>query len=73
MLENLKEGSSNKYKNYRTALKHLTSPYIKYMNPQISKENAEKIVTNYLKESENFREKEKIKSKIKKLKLENRI
>jgi len=73
MLENIKNRSSNKYKDYGTALKHLTSSYIKYLNPLISKDNAEKIITNYMEGNVKFYEKEKVKSIIKKLKLDGKI
>lgn len=43
------------------------------MNPRILKDNAEKIITNYTEESVKFNEKEKVKSKIKKLKLGGKI
>ena len=73
MLENIKNRSSNKYKDYGKALKHLTLPHIKYMNPQISKENAKKIITNYMKEHVKFYEEERVKNTIKKLKLDGKI
>jgi hypothetical protein len=73
MLENLRNRPSNKYKDYKKALKHLISPHITFMNPRISKDNAEKIILNYMKENIKFNEKEIIKSKIKKLMSEGNL
>lgn len=36
-----------RFRGYLTVLKHLCFPYLKYMNPQITKKNAKKIIKKY--------------------------
>ena len=73
MLKNLKNNPSNNFKEYKRALKHLALPYIKYMEPQFSKNDAIKEIRGYLKKSGKFREEVQIKSTIAKLMKERKI
>jgi hypothetical protein len=67
MREFCKKNPSKKISCYKDALFHFSSPYIKYLNPQISKSSAKKIIDEYLNESVEFKEKILIKSAISKL------
>ena len=60
MIENSKSNISLKYKNSKKLIKHLTSSQIKYQKPNMSKKEAEEIIKNYLVESKDFNEKDKI-------------
>ncbi|MFW6129970.1 MAG: sulfatase-like hydrolase/transferase [Atribacterota bacterium] len=73
MYENLKNKSSSKLTEYKRAFNQLTSSHVKYLKPKFSKNNAKKIIDNYLKESVDFREKNRIKKTIFKLKEEGKI
>lgn len=66
--ENQKNNSINKIQAYKTALKHLTSSHLNHLKPNFSKEEAEKIIDNYMQESIDFKEKNKMKRSIQKLK-----
>jgi hypothetical protein len=68
MLEDSKKDPSGRFNCYKRALYQLTSPYIKSLNPHFSKDNANKIIEDLLKESRDFQEKLRIKNKINKLK-----
>ena len=73
MLQNIRNNNSNKLREYKKAIKHLASPYIKYMEPQFSKNDAKEAIQNYLKKSKNFKEKIRIKSTIAKIRSEEKI
>lgn len=73
MLENLKNNPSSNLEEYKSALTQLTSSHIQYLKPKFSKNNAKKIIDNYLKESIDFKEKIRIKRFIYKLKKEGKI
>ncbi len=67
MRENLKKNPSKKYIEYKKALKHLSSPHIRYLEPHFSEYTAKEFINNYLKESLEFRERIRIKNSINKL------
>ena len=69
MIENSKSNISLKYKNSKKLIKHLTSSQIKYQKPNMSKKEAEEIIKNYLVESKDFNEKDKIRRTVLRFKL----
>jgi len=73
LIENLKNNSLNKFRDYKNALNHLALPYIKYMEPHFSKDDTRNLIQNYLIDSIDFIEKIKIKSTILKLKKDAKI
>jgi len=73
LIENIKKNSQNKLKDFKTALKHLTYPSIKYGTPCFSKKEAKKAILKKFIESEIFNEKIKIRMAIKKLKNDKKI
>jgi len=62
--ENLKNNPNSKFKDCFKAIDHLSLPHIEYLRPQLSKSTAKELINNYLKESQEYREKMKIKNTI---------
>lgn len=62
-----------RYRDYRVALRHLSSTYLKYLNPKLTKADAWNLIDDYLNESKHFMEKAKIQYSIDKLKKQKLI
>lgn len=67
--ENVRSNSQNKFKDLLEILQKLTKPYIKYGEPQLTKNEAKKIISQKIIESKQFKEKMKINEAINRINL----